>query len=252
MQMSKKLTLRKQINETKAKLDKLREQHAPRSSGLVVLIESELEKAELALAAKAMVKTLQDTAQRIAKMETDDVMPILDAMKSAFGPEVADKFNVVATDQIRAIRDAFKTANDQIGNEVLRMEKIANGEPATDMDMAPDLPAPEADLGADLGDDMASDDLGADDNADAGMDLGGDADLGMDDAVADEEPVDYNDSAAGRDRKESVNLDKRILESFRKKLREGVSATAACASISRKFGIDAQDVAAVILEAAKR
>jgi len=86
----------------------------------------------------------------------DDVMPIQDAMAERFGPDAAMKFNNTASDQLGQLVNAVQTAKTAIGNEVLRLKRIANGESgsdaAMDMDMPPpDAEAPEGDLPPDGG-----------------------------------------------------------------------------------------------------
>lgn len=233
-------------------------ENAAKNNGLAFLIESELEKAEVVLAAKAILKKLQDMAGDLVKVEANDIMPMMDSMRLTFGPDAADAFNDKATQSLRQAANAIKQANDSISAEVAKMEGNVNGDMTNDMAMAGD-----ADLG---GDDMDLD-LGSDDDLGGEMDLDVDVDDDMDsdggnsefdlDAAFDDASAD--NSAAGRARKESIernvatlreskNPDRLVFETFRKTLKESKNATVAARAVAEAFDIDLTDVIDIVKE----
>jgi hypothetical protein len=252
--MSKKteaMAVLRQINETKAKIARLRESQANRPSRFVQLVESELENYELILAAKAITDKLQDMAEKAASIEVEEVMPILDGMKAAFGPEAAEAFNTAATESLRGLVEALKTAKDQIGNQIIRLEGGDVGEPMNDMGMGDEL---GGDVAPEMGADMMGGEMGdlgdapdTDMVPDMDMELpddGAGLDMELEDPVAD-------DSAAGRARKESVeSLDRAILESFQKTMVSGVKPGAAARAVAEKYDVDVSDVVDIVKEAA--
>jgi len=124
---------------------------------LSYLIENELEKAELVIAIKGITDKLQDMAEDLAKVEADDIMPMGDSLKAAFGPQIADQFSNVATTKVRELVTAVSGAKDAIGNEISRLEKSVNGESTNDMAMSEPEESPE-DMGGGEGD-MGGDEM---------------------------------------------------------------------------------------------
>ncbi len=262
------LARRKKVLE--AKVSALKETKA--KSSLAYLIESELEKAEVVMVAKSVVDKLQKAAEEIAKIEGNDIIPAMEALKSAFGPNLADAFQKTAGEQLRNLVGSITQAKDAISSEVGKFEGVLNGEqPGNDM-AAPADPmaggADDADLG--LEPDAEGDDLGMGDD-DGEFDLGGD-DAGVDSMVGDDD--DFVDSeldasfddmdnsvAAGRAKKESAapkagakalaeakDPDVVIATAFSKKLREGVDPVKAAKAVAKSFDIDFSDVVAIVRE----
>lgn len=58
----------------------------------------ELSKAQLILTAKDMSSQIQGMAQDVAKLSVEELMPLVNSMRSLFGPEAAAGFNTVAKD----------------------------------------------------------------------------------------------------------------------------------------------------------
>jgi hypothetical protein len=224
-------------------------------NGLAFLIESELEKAQVVIAAKGVVDKLQNIAEDLAKMEADEIMPITDSMRLTFGPDAADRFNEEATSKIRETMEAVKSAKDALTQAVGRLEGEVNGEPVNDM--AADDGAGEMDLGdiaadagAEVDDELAGDDLGDEGEFDAPA--GDDLDAAFD-AAADDT------SAAGRAKKESIernvkalseskNPDRLVFETFRRTLKEAKDAVKAARAVAEAFAIDLVDVVAIVKE----
>ena len=102
------------------------------------VMESELDQAEVLLAAKQMADDLQKMAENLASMQVEELMSITNAMKEEVGVAEADAFSQSAEVAIGQALDAVKKANDDVNNAVL----VAQGQaPETDMSMEP---APEA------------------------------------------------------------------------------------------------------------
>lgn len=225
--------------------------------GLAFLIESELEKAEVVLAAKAILEKLQGMAEDLAKVEANDIMPMLDGMRLTFGPELADAFNETTTAKLRQTTEAIKAAKDTISSEVAKLENSVNGGMSNDMAMGHQTD--DAPMGDDFG--LDDEDMG---DMDAGADMGDDADMGdeaagMDDLDAAFDDAAQENTAAGRARKESVennvkalreskNPDRLIYETFRRTLKEAKNAVVAAKAVAEAFAIDLNDVIDIVKE----
>jgi TolA-binding protein len=102
------------------------------------VMEADLEQAEVLLAARELVDQLQDMAEDIAKMQVQELMPIVDAMKDQLGFEQAEAYNAVADATLGALLDAAKAAKASLDDATLSAEgKPTSG--ATDMAMEPDM-----------------------------------------------------------------------------------------------------------------
>jgi len=240
--------------------------------GVVRLTESELERAELILNAKAISDRLQKMAEDLAKIEADDLMPLIDPMRTAFGQQVADQFNRVVTEKSRAAMEAIKSAKDGVGIEISRLESSMGGKGTSDMAM--DLPAPEPEMpAAPAGGEPSEPSL--DDVEDRGdddiqIDKGGKKDPFAD--LFSDDDSDMASNAAGRAKKESAkprgsivregalvhalrrsgDPDLLILSRFRMRLREGLSAEKAVRFTAHEAAVDVSDVVQIVKEAAGR
>lgn len=117
-----------------------------KSKKLAILMEQDLDQAEVVLAAKAMIDKLQGMAEDLAEMSVEELMPIVDAMKESFGIDMANQFSANAESILQPALDVIKQARDGMDNAVLGL----TGEgPSPDMAMAPG-----ADMGMAPGSDM--------------------------------------------------------------------------------------------------
>lgn len=153
-------------------------------------MESELDKAELVLAAKGISDEVQGMAEKVAKLQVDELMPLVDRLKEVFGNEMAQQFNDSVDGTLSSLLDQLKQSKDNVENQA----NILNGE--GDMSMGTDM-----DFNADPG--MGGLDMGVDDYSDPamggidGMD-GEEGDMfGADDSMA------GGDQPLGRAKKES-------------------------------------------------
>jgi hypothetical protein len=199
--------LTESVKATQAKISKAKKlEESLRATNIGVLLEAELEQAEVILAAKDFVSKLQKMAEDLANMQAESI-PLGDSMKETLGPDAAHDFENAVTTAIADGLVAVRAAKDTISDSISRVE---GGEP----EMAGD------DLGNDMGD--LGDDL---------PDLSGDT-AEVDDAFGGaESAAGPEDEPLGRGMKESYKsigqklLMKESLESLVSWLMEDVAAT---------------------------
>ena len=127
----------------------------PRSvtlANLRTLMEQDLDQAELVLAAKDMVDRLQKMAEDLASMQVEDLMPLTDAMREAFGTEQANAFSASADATLAAALETIKATREQMDQSVMVL--TGEGAPMNDM-MGGEMP-PAGDMADPMvGDEMA-------------------------------------------------------------------------------------------------
>lgn len=105
-----------------------------------IVMEQDLEQAEVLLAAKEMVDKLQKMVEDVAAMQVQELMPITDAMKNQLGFEVAEQFNSAADSALGALLDQLKSAKDALDNATLQASgQPTNGPAPTDMSDMSDI-----------------------------------------------------------------------------------------------------------------
>ncbi|MNV02946.1 hypothetical protein D3C71_931870 [compost metagenome] len=204
--------LNESVKATQARLASAKKlEESLRATNIGVLLEAELEQAEVILAAKDFVSKLQKMAEDLANMQAESI-PLGDSMKETLGPDAAQDFENAVTDAIAQGLVAVRAAKDQISDSIARVE---GGEAVGTSD----------DFGSDMGDMDAGDvNIGADPLADAGVEPEADVFGGSDAASG---PV---DEPLGRGFKESYKaigaklLVNESLESLVNWLFEDVSA----------------------------
>ena len=159
------------------------------------LLEQDLDQAELALAAKDMVVQLQDIAEDLAKMQVENLMPLVDRIKEEYGPEAGEQFNGSVEAALGSALEGIKGTHEQVQDAVL---VLTGDKPAMSTDMGSD------DMSMDMGDTDMDDGLGGDDE------------ISLDGADAAAGPADMSLGRAVK--KESVEKAKRALQTA---LREG-------------------------------
>lgn len=268
--MTKKSTvasLKKQLAETEAKLASLRESRAkakaPKTLGAAMLIESEMEKYSLILSARAIPDRLQDFAERIAKIEADDLMPVTDEYKKLFGQEKGIRFQRETVGALRALMDQLQKTKDTINSNIDALETGAPMNGMADNAGLDDAGLDDAGMG-DMGDGMggepaldgAADEMGgeelpADDmgGEEIGDEMGGEE-------LPPEAPAPEMEPGLGRAMKEAAQLrassdpDAIILEAFVSTMRSGKTAKAAAKIVAERYSIDVADVKDIVKEAA--
>lgn len=146
-------------------------EEAAQATHLSTLLEADLAQAEIILAAKDIMATLQDMAEDLAKLNAQEIFPLVDEMKAAFGPEAAEAFENVAQGVLQDALNSVRKAKEDINTSILQVEGKL---PMNDMAMgteepeasapAPDMSAPEIDgVDAEVSDDTilgGADDFG--------------------------------------------------------------------------------------------
>lgn len=231
LQEKKLQTLLRMKKLLEARNSKLREERLNRpGAGLAALLEGELERAELTLSAQDVVNKLQDTAEDLAKMSVEQLLPLADEMKGEFGPEAAQKFEDVVGGALESALQAVRDAREQVNNAVLRMQgKLSDEDVATpDTDMA--------DANNSIGD------TGSEEDFDLAGETGEDEFAGAPAASGpEEEPL-------GRAKKESIDYsvkkkssalvyEKALLDAFVELVQENKIDSLIVEVISDKYGI---------------
>src|SRR5574344_1556533 len=120
---NRKRMIQTQILETKKNLERLTKIVKSRNKKIVKESENtNLEQAQIILATKDMVERVQKMTENIAKMSVEDVMPISDAMLTAFGTESSKTFSQKIDASITDAIDALKVLRDTINTQILCME----------------------------------------------------------------------------------------------------------------------------------
>ena len=99
------------------------------------LIENVMEKSEVVLAIKNIRDKLTNMAEDIASIQPKDVMPLMDSMTEAFGPQAADAFNKMTTDLFQQTLTAIQTAKTALDKEITRFEAGVEGNDISDAGM---------------------------------------------------------------------------------------------------------------------
>jgi|GEM_PF-4249126 len=196
--------------------------------GMSLLLEGDLEQAEIALAIQSMEADIQSMAEKVAKMSVEEVMPLTDRIREQFGTDKADAFDAAANETLTTLLDAVKDTREALSQQSLIIQGKAEASEFSDM-------------GKDDGGEMDLD--GAD------MDLGD----GEEDSSGDSEIDDlFNGSEAasgpeeeplGRAKKESARNSKKVLES-KKKIYEDEKLTSALEEISQAETVFEQELIA--------
>lgn len=92
-----------------------------------MLIESELEKAEVVLDTKSIADRLQRMVEDIAQIEAEDIIPMMGKLRSSYGEAAAEEFKSVVSEKLRAAIDCLGETKDVITNQVDKLEGILDG-----------------------------------------------------------------------------------------------------------------------------
>lgn len=187
------MAIKEEFARTQAALANVRKlEESAEPTGLATLLENDLDQAELILAAQDMMHKLQNMAEDLAKMNAQDLFPLVDKMKAVFGQEGAHTFESTAQEAITGAMNTVRHAKDEMGNSILRLEGKM---PANDM-AASSTP------------DMGASDMATDTPVDTGA-----VDAAMDDFGAADAAAGPGNEPLGRARKESVEGGKALNES---------------------------------------
>lgn len=158
-----------QRNMAKAKLNrqqqgtKMRENYVKK---LRQLLESEVEQAEVLIAARGFAQELQDMIEKVGRLQNEDLGPVTDQMRNTYGAKPALSFQGQMHSELQQVLDELRGAKARIDAAVSGLASgVLPGE-MNDMDVGLDDMEPEMD-GMDMEPDL---DLGLDDDEFAGDD----------------------------------------------------------------------------------
>jgi len=107
-----------------------------------VITEGEVGDAEVLLAAKDMVDSIQDVIEQVGKMQNEQLPQLVDSIRDQIGSEQAEGFDGAVGPTLDTLMDELKMAREGIDNGV----KILTGE---QVEAPMDLPEPESELDLD-------------------------------------------------------------------------------------------------------
>jgi hypothetical protein len=151
------------------------------------LDDGSVDEAKVIIAAQEINDKIQSMIEDAAKMQVQDLLPIIDAMKSEIGTAEAEAFSSSADTALEGLVDSLKAAKEEFSNAI----SAAQGNPVeTDMDMEPgmDSELDDVDMGID------------DDEMDVDLDAGGE----MDDEFAGDDAEVGGEDPTGREMKAEV------------------------------------------------
>jgi DNA repair exonuclease SbcCD ATPase subunit len=135
------------------------------------LRESEIQQAQVVLAAQDMVDQIQKMLEQISEMQFKDLPALTDSIRNDMGVDQATKFQADATAALSTLLGAVQAGKTQLEGAqavltgqapVVPGEEDLAADPAADLDASADLDGDAADLDADAADldvDAAEDDL---------------------------------------------------------------------------------------------
>jgi plasmid stabilization system protein ParE len=121
------------------------------------LVEGEVGNAEVLLAAKDMVDSVQDAIEKVGKMQNEQLPQLLDSIRDQIGSEQAEAFKNAVGTTLDTLMQNLQSAREGVDNgvRVLSGEQVDNpmalpGDAAPDLNGVADLPpAPGSDLDQD-------------------------------------------------------------------------------------------------------
>ncbi len=139
------------------------------------LDDDSMEEAKVILAAKELSDKIQGMIEDAAKMQVQDLLPIVDAMKSEVGQAEADAFATQADAALAGLVESLKGAKTEYDSAISAAQGLA---PATDMD--------NFDMDGEMGDGEMDMDM---DGGEVDLDMGDDEFAGDDATVGGEDPT---------------------------------------------------------------
>ena len=79
------------------------------------LTEGEVGNAEVLLAAKDMVDSVQDAIEKVGKMQNEQLPQLLDSIRDQVGSEQADSFKQAVGSTLQTLMDNLQQAREEIG-----------------------------------------------------------------------------------------------------------------------------------------
>lgn len=204
------------------------------------MADTQIDKAVVTLAAKEVVDKFNKQMESILKLEVSDIMPLVDSIRTQFGPELAENFANACTSMFSEIKQNLVDAKLALGSEVDKLEKIVDG--SSDMSDYVPTEAPDQDT------------------TETAQEQGGDAEVSQDtdtDSVGDQTTTDdagddLMKPSIGRDPKmieslmKSGDSDTFIMEKIKDRISSGSAAIDAIKFISESLDIDMASVVEVV------
>lgn len=135
------------------------------------LKESEVQQAQVVLAAQDMVDSMQGMLEDVSELQFKELPALVDSIKNQVGIDQAQQFNTDVTGALTALMQSLQQAKGQLDQAL----GVVTGQ------ATPAVPGMGAEAGADLGAEVGAD-LGADLGAEAGAELGAETpDIDLDD-----------------------------------------------------------------------
>lgn len=130
------------------------------------LTEGEVGNAEVLLAAKDMVDSVQDAIEKVGKMQNEQLPQLLDSIRDQIGSEQAEAFKNAVGETLNTLMQNLQAAREGVDNgvRVLSGEQVdqpmdLGGAPEGELaDVGVTAPAPESDLDQDETDGFAATD----------------------------------------------------------------------------------------------
>jgi hypothetical protein len=127
------------------------------------LNEGEVANAEVLLAAKDMVDSVQDAIEKVGKMQNEQLPQLLDSIRDQIGSEQAEAFKSAVGETLNTLMQNLQAAREGVdtGVRVLSGEQVdqpmdLGGTPDTDLGLDTEVPAPVSDLDQDETDGFAA------------------------------------------------------------------------------------------------
>ncbi len=126
-----------------------------RLDGKLKIKESEMDKAEVTLAAKDMVDKMDGMIEDVGQIKNEELLPLVDKVRDEVGQAAADTLKSSVETALADLETALTSARSSLDNAARTVAGDPNATDDTIGDPSVDQPMPDADLGAP---DMATDD----------------------------------------------------------------------------------------------
>ena len=141
--------------------------------------EGEVGNAEVLLAAKDMVDSVQDAIEKVGKMQNEQLPQLLDSIRDQIGSEQAESFKSAVGETLNTLMQNLQAAREGVDNgvRVLSGEQVDNpmdmpGDDLGDADLGGELPpAPESDLDSEETDGFSASDAAVGGEEELGREL---------------------------------------------------------------------------------
>lgn len=107
----------------------------PESTEFTLNEETDIARAATIIDAKNMAGDLQDMAEKVARASVDDLMPLVDIMRTQFGSEAAEGFNNAVKPALEKLLDLTTKTKEEVEKAVDTINKGGIPEKTTDMEI---------------------------------------------------------------------------------------------------------------------